>query len=411
MNKHIQEVNLQLWTPGTNVAVDEIMARFQGQASEATTIPGKPTPTGFKIWAIAQYGFILQWFWHIPGEKNGPVGVKTPVELGGSKRDGNRGNKTQAVAYELLKSLPGGGYHCFMDNLFCSTRFLDFLRSKGYGATGTCRTNAGLHADMIQWKNSDKGDILPWGTTKLCPTKNRKVLHLGFKDNAAVLGMTTVIDGNQSTKALRHKPKATSTSARTARAPFGHDEYCKLMQIPTWIDTYNRNMNGVDRGDQLAAMNAGLRNVRRGGWQAIEHWLLRVVLCNCFLLAWWAGPDGPREINFRSQKDFRHQLIDSLLSMSKDISRSKKRRISHINIDSDTLPSIEHERIKTGHQRQCAAHGGLRLSDKPQKRQALAEIASSNNRPYIARRSIFGCRQCGVALCPKGVCWTQYHNI
>jgi len=44
------------------------MARFQGRASEATTIPGKPTPTGFEIWSIAQYGLQLRWNWHIPGD-------------------------------------------------------------------------------------------------------------------------------------------------------------------------------------------------------------------------------------------------------------------------------------------------------------------------------------------------------
>jgi hypothetical protein len=65
----------------------------------------------------------------------------------------------------------------------------------------------------------------------------------------------------------------------------------------------------VDKGDQLAANNAGLRPCKRSGWQAVEYWLLRVVLCNCFILAIWAGPEGPRSIDIRSQVDFRNQLI------------------------------------------------------------------------------------------------------
>jgi hypothetical protein len=86
--------------------------------------------------------------------------VKTPVELGGTKRDKNQGNKTQAIAFQLLESLLGTGYYCFMDNLFISTRFLEFLRTKGYGATGICRTNTGIISELLEWKQSDKGDRL-----------------------------------------------------------------------------------------------------------------------------------------------------------------------------------------------------------------------------------------------------------
>ncbi len=71
----------------------------------------------------AQRGSLIVWNWHIPGIKNGPVGIKTPVELGGTKQAGNGGNKTQAVVLHLIKRLPeppqGSGYHVFLDNLFC----------------------------------------------------------------------------------------------------------------------------------------------------------------------------------------------------------------------------------------------------------------------------------------------------
>ena len=30
----------------------------------------------------------------MPGDKGGPVGIKTPVELGGTRREGKGGNKT-----------------------------------------------------------------------------------------------------------------------------------------------------------------------------------------------------------------------------------------------------------------------------------------------------------------------------
>ena len=97
------------------------------------------------------------------------------------------------------------------------------------------------------------------------------MIQVGWKDDALVLGMSTVLDAKDSVNKDRKKPSATSTSARTARAPFGRDEYIKSMLIPLFFDLYNYNMGAVDRGDQLAAINPGLRHCVRRGWQAVEH--------------------------------------------------------------------------------------------------------------------------------------------
>jgi hypothetical protein len=68
----------------------------------------------------------------VPGDKNGPVGVGTPYELRGTKKAGKRGNKIQAVALHLIDRLPkppiGYSYHVFLNNLFISTRFVEYAR-------------------------------------------------------------------------------------------------------------------------------------------------------------------------------------------------------------------------------------------------------------------------------------------
>lgn len=46
------------------------------------------------------------WNWHMPGVKNGPVGVRTPRELRGTIKAENGGNKRLAVVLHLLKQLP-----------------------------------------------------------------------------------------------------------------------------------------------------------------------------------------------------------------------------------------------------------------------------------------------------------------
>jgi hypothetical protein len=68
----------------------------------------------------------------------------------------------------------------------------------------------------------------------------------------------------------------------------------------------------------MASRNAGLRPIVRGGHQAIEHWLFCVALVNSYLLSLCSDIETYREVNFRSQQDFRTQLVDALLHMAKD---------------------------------------------------------------------------------------------
>jgi len=63
-------------------------------------------------------------------DKNGLVGVRTPHELRGTKKEGKGGNKTQVVALHLigwlLKPLIRYNYYVFLNNLFISTRIVKY---------------------------------------------------------------------------------------------------------------------------------------------------------------------------------------------------------------------------------------------------------------------------------------------
>ena len=93
------------WTPGTHLAVDETIAQFTGRAFKTVNIPTKPTPEGFKIWVIANQGYILDWLWHAKGDKKGPVDVdKYWIKEKGF-------SKTQVVVLDLLlQELDGKRY-------------------------------------------------------------------------------------------------------------------------------------------------------------------------------------------------------------------------------------------------------------------------------------------------------------
>jgi Transposase IS4 len=47
------------WHPSTHIAVNECIEPFFGRCSDTVNIPTKPTPIGFKIWCLADAGYIL----------------------------------------------------------------------------------------------------------------------------------------------------------------------------------------------------------------------------------------------------------------------------------------------------------------------------------------------------------------
>ena len=161
----------------------------------------RPPPRCLRIlwckgWGAAQRGFLLVWNWHIPRVKNGPVGVRTPRDLGGTIREGKGSNKTQAVVLHLIKKITWALSRVeapvFLDNLIVSTRMVKYARSQGNGIIGTCRDNTGVIQELLDLKKKDKKDIIKWGETYSMPTENGPVCHVGWKDQAFVLVMSSV---------------------------------------------------------------------------------------------------------------------------------------------------------------------------------------------------------------------------
>jgi hypothetical protein len=122
---------------------------------------------------------------------------------------------------------------------------------------------------------------------------------MGWKDQAFVLIISFVLLANEKIIQLRRRPKETSSKAKTSRISFGED-VIKELSIPTIADAYNYYMGVVDEFDYLTAQNPGLWPIRHGGAQALEHWLLRTVLVNCYLLALCSDVPKPRQVSFKS---------------------------------------------------------------------------------------------------------------
>jgi hypothetical protein len=92
-----------------------------------------------------------------------------------------------------------------------------------------------------------------------------KVIQVGFKNIAFVLGISIVLDINNLVLRSRKKPNTISISAKITRVLFGENEYRKDLWILEFFDAYNHEINYIDKADQLFAYNPGLRYYHRGG--------------------------------------------------------------------------------------------------------------------------------------------------
>ena len=91
LSEHLRHAFKQYWTTGTHLTVDESIQRFQGRSAATVNIPSKPVPEGYKIWILANSGYVLDWLFHAKGDKLGPV----DLDEFWTKEEGF--SKTQAV--------------------------------------------------------------------------------------------------------------------------------------------------------------------------------------------------------------------------------------------------------------------------------------------------------------------------
>jgi len=122
------------WKPATDVAINECIKGFTGRTRDTVYIPTKPTPIRFKIWVLADQGYVFDLLWHVKGDgkDQGLQGLHTTWEKKGF-------SKTQAFILELMTRMPnqGKGHAVHLDNLFTSSKLLTTLQQYGIGAAGT----------------------------------------------------------------------------------------------------------------------------------------------------------------------------------------------------------------------------------------------------------------------------------
>ena len=279
-----------------------------GRTEETVNISSKPVPEGFKIWVLANQGYVLDWLYHAKGDKNGPGDLNNhwEKELGFSK--------TPAVVLDLLAQeglSPEDACVVWLDNLFTEARLLSALRDRGIGTVRTTKTQReeeeevhGTKAQKKKAKAEPNRGLLPclsdlklehntqieWGKLYGGLSKDGKVLEFAWKDQNVVLSITTMHSGHETVMRPRRRPPKTATNARTSRKPFG-DKAVKELSIPQFINMYNDFMNGVDVADQMRSYYSTQRRHPKN-WKPLWHFLLDTAVTNAYKIA-YCSPERP----------------------------------------------------------------------------------------------------------------------
>lgn len=218
---------LQLFTPGTHVAIDECIAGFTGRSGDTVTIKTKPTPEGYKIWCAASEGYCHDFLFHVPSQQKGAGPQGLQIEQWKQEIIPPM-PPTNLVVLELATRLHDKGMgHCiWMDNLFTTQQLLSELRKRGIGGAGTVRTGGNKTKREIAWdkeraaelKAQDmpqaKAPVAKRSKSKRKATKKKPKVTLPI----AAINSATVLDSQATLVATQEVSQEASTQERLITA-------------------------------------------------------------------------------------------------------------------------------------------------------------------------------------------------
>ena len=157
------------WISSTNITVDKVIIKFEGRTSQKVTIPDKPIPTGFKIFALADSGYIFNWECIKPGLNEGLLTAKKCVSISiPNSLKTTLLNPTQSVVVRLVSCLSMFieqkklSFYMFLDNLFTSRKSVQALKEREIAVTRTVRKQAVDYPPrLLMFKIANRA--LEWG--------------------------------------------------------------------------------------------------------------------------------------------------------------------------------------------------------------------------------------------------------
>ena len=158
------------------------MIWFTDWSHDILIIKSKLIQTDYKIWAVTEKKYILQWIWH--RKKKNSVDIKYSKKL----------NKTETTVLHLLNFLltQNSSYEIWLDNLFTSIKLLEYLKKTGYGTTETCQINSDICEQFVEKKKIDrKKNVIEWEILFQESTMSNEIIQSAWKNNVLILFLLT----------------------------------------------------------------------------------------------------------------------------------------------------------------------------------------------------------------------------
>jgi len=178
-------------------------------------------------------------------------------------------------------------------------------------------------------------------------------------------------------------------------------------------------MLGVDLADQRRSYYNTQRPYVKT-WKPLWHFLLDVILVNCFLLSSYTSSNNTRD----THKQFRKDLRQALFEQSTRLPREYKQKAPVRYSTSDILwyPVDNHKLMKLFTKQKfcsaCIEAGRETRTPHRGRRKALSKLSPNtvhrprNSKSWKRRsrapRTTFGCSVCQIPFCRKDECWLPH---
>ena len=277
---HLKSKFSSVYTPEQNICVDESLLPWKGRLGWIQYIPTKRSRFGVKFYKLCESSTGYVWNFTVYTGEDTIYGQRYPGE-----------QTTSRIVLELADKLLDKGYCLYLDNWYTSPKLVDTLCTRKTDVVGTMRTNRKELPDFVKKAKLEKG--------KTVTAFREKQMIMKWKDKRDVVLVSTFHDG-------------TMEPVKTRKG---------VIQKPSVVLDYNKNMGGVDMNDaQLQSYKLARERLKRW-YQKMFRYLLDMVCLNAFIIY---KKKGGRI----SRLNFQLTLAESLTSMGGVVEPATRGRLS-----------------------------------------------------------------------------------